>query len=287
MQGVSGSKYYLFKQPAWVNDLYYRDLSRNTMRTQQQRGMKRRNPYATAWDARQLKQRRVALPTRPITVVPRSYGNARAVTERKYYDSVYAATTIPVLGNDWASTEVDPATLNCLFAPIQGDDISNRQGRKIRLLGLRIKGTLSAAPQADQTAADNGGEVRILLVQDKQSNGAQLNGEDVLAASAGNNPMFMFQNTANFGRFKIWKDKHITMPVPGITYDGTNIEQTGVKRTFKWNISFKKPIIIHYNSSGSTETIAAVVDNSFHLLAGQAGLTTALNYRCRAVYEDV
>lgn len=219
--------------------------------------------------------------------VPRSFGNPRAITERKYFTSLRAAASITALSTDWASTEVDPATLNTLFAPTTGDDYLNRDGRKIQLIALKIRGTIAIARQTDQSTADGSQIIRVLLVQDRQTNAAQLNGEDVMQGQA-SAVINTFQNPAFFGRFRVWKDKQWSFMNPTISWDGTNMEQSGMHRQFKWNIKFKKPITIHYNATNGG-TVADVVDHSFHIIAG-AGSTdmpATITYVCRATFIDL
>lgn len=219
--------------------------------------------------------------------VPRSFGNPRAVTERKYFTALRAAIAIPAVATDWSSTELDPATTNCLFAPVTGDDFLNRDGRKVQVLAIKIKATINVPTQADQSGADNASQIRILLVQDKQTNATQLNGEDVLQAVA-SNVINSFQNPAFFGRFKVMKDKMFVLQNPTISWDGTNIEQSGLTRAFKINHKFRKPVVVHFNATNGG-TVADIIDNSFHILGGcsSTNLAPTLAYNVRVTFIDL
>lgn len=232
----------------------------------------------------------VATTPRPYTVVPRVYGNALAITERKYLDtSTSASAIISVAAGSWAGAELDPASsgISCVAT---GTDISNCIGRKFGIVAIRVKGYIAVPTQTNQTVTDSPSLCRILLVQDKQTNGVQLNAEDVIGSDEGQAPgLVMLQDPQSFGRFKVWKDKMISFDSPRVTYDGTNIEQGGMIRPFKWNIKFKKPIVVHRNTGNSTATIAGIVDNSFHIIGGTSDSTLApvLSYKARCVFIDI
>ena len=62
---------------------------------------------------------------------------------------------------------------------------------------------------------------------------------------------------------------------------------TGNLRSFNWNIRFRKPLIVNYNSQ-NTGNVADIVDNSFHVIAGvnRANTSVQLNYKSRVVFVD-
>lgn len=226
---------------------------------------------------------------RPGTVtVPRTRG-AVAMTERKYFDSFLSASAITA-STDWTGTEHDPAG-NCLFYPVEGSDINERIGRKVTLVKLTIRGVIRAPAQVNQTAGDAASVVRLILVQDEQTNAAQMQGEQLMSAPGAANALLCnqtFQSTANFGRFRVLKDKTFTLSNPNMAWDGTNIETNGLNRAFKFSIVFKNPIRVRFNSTNGG-SVADIVDNSFHLLAqatNVADLAPLLYYQCRCVYMD-
>lgn len=220
--------------------------------------------------------------------VPRSLGNPMAITERKYFDSEVSQGTVLSSTSSWAGMEFDPVTLNTLFAPVTGDDFNNRTGRKVQVIAIKIKGYISAAAQANQAAGDNAANIRIILVQDQQTNGAQLNSEDVITSGAASSAINMFQNPAFFGRFRVLKDKNLFLQSPSMTYDGTNIEQAGVVKAFKMQVKFQKPVVVHFNSTNGG-TVADIVDNSFHIIMNSTSIQLApeLFYKCRTTFIDI
>jgi len=219
--------------------------------------------------------------------VPRSYGTPLAITERKYFDAEVAASAIAANGGSWAGSELDPAG-STLFYPTQGDDFNQRNGRKVQVLSIKSRGYINVPQQANQTAADSGAFIRFCIVLDKQTNATQLNGEDVITSGGASVAVGMFQNPAFFGRFQVLKDKIFILSNPNTTYDGTNIEQNGLIRQFKFNLKFRKPITVHYNSTNGG-TVADVVDNSFHVIAlTQSGdLAPTMNYKVRTTFIDI
>jgi hypothetical protein len=177
--------------------------------------------------------------------VPRATG-AINMTETKYFDSELTLTDITAVTN-WSGTELDPdlvpvASINTLVCPKQGNDINQRIGRRIAVKGIRIRGVVRSESEQNQTATDYGNLIRIILCIDQQTNGSQMNGEDLMqdpVTNSSNVSINSFQNLQNLGRFRVLKDKTFTLNNPAVTYDGTNIEQNGLVRHFKWNIGFK------------------------------------------------
>lgn len=212
---------------------------------------------------------------------------ADIVPERKYFTLSLAATAIATSGTTWAGGELDNATTLCLCAPTTGDDITNRDSRKIQILSIKINGTINVPAQTDVTTSDDAAQIRLLLVQDKQTNSAQLNAEDVMQGLS-NNAINTFQNHSFFGRFQVWKDKTFDLANPNLSWDGTNMEQQGMTRHFKWNVKFKKPIVVHFNATNGG-TVADIVDNSFHIigLCSNNELAPTLGYAARTTFLDV
>lgn len=213
-----------------------------------------------------------------------------AVTgEMKYFESLLSASALTA-SVDWTGTEHDPATLLTLFDPIVGAGVNQRIGKSVKVLKIKIKGIIASAPQIDQTAADGGSMIRMLLVQDMQTNSAQCQGEQVMAApgtATSNLVNQSFQNIDNFGRFRVLKDITTNLQNPNMSYDGTNMEQAGLIRSFKMTAIFKNPVIVRFNATNGG-TIADIVDNSFHFIAQTSNIALAptISYNCRVCYKE-
>lgn len=239
---------------------------------------------------RQTAQAKRKAPFKKRRTVPVNKTLVRVVPERKYFESIRTGLALIQSTTNWTGAELNPATLNCLFAPVQGDDIANRQGRKVQVLQIRISGQIGVPPQSGQISSDIASIIRLHLVQDLQSNGVQLNASNVFGAAVAGEPIDMFQNTAFFGRFKVLKTLKFVMENPNFIEHtaAADILQQGLAHIFKMNVKFMKPVVVHYNSN-NLGTIADVVDNSFHVigLCSSSQLAPAIAYRCRTTFVDV
>jgi len=222
--------------------------------------------------------------------VPRSRG-VYATGEMKYFDTEATALTIAGSTN-WTGTEYAPnvGTPNTFFAPTTGSAINQRIGRKVKVYKIRVHGNLYSAEQTNQTTADIATNVRILLVQDCQTNGAQAQGEDIMAAATTGsalNQFNAFQSLASLGRFKVLKDKIFTFGPPTITYDGTNLEQFGQVKSFKFDVKFRNPVEVNFNATNGG-TISDIVDNSWCIYAtvSTGAVATSLYYSARVYYKE-
>lgn len=210
------------------------------------------------------------------------------MTERKYFDSYVNASALTA-STDWTGTEHDPAA-NSLFTPQEGSDIDNRIGRLVHVHKIQIRGTIHFPAQTNQTALDPACVIRGILCLDQQTNGTQMQGEELMASPGAATAQLCvntMQSTANFGRFRVLKDKMFVMQDPNATYDGTNIEINGLSKHFKWNIKFNKAIPVRFNSTNGG-TIADIIDNSFHMIftSSSNAYGQALSYQARFVYTD-
>ena len=212
----------------------------------------KRKTYAGQGSRKSNKRRRVAGSYSGATrvgyqTVARTRG-VYARGEMKYFDSVRDVTAIPASAT-WAGTVLDPnvfpvASMNCLFAPTQGAGIAQRIGKACKVYKIRMTGLITIPNQINQVAADAAFLGRILLVQDMQTNGTQMTGTQLMTSpgvAAVNLAPLCHQNIDNFGRFRVLKDKKFVISDPNMTWDGTNIEQGGIVRSFKMKYkNFKK-----------------------------------------------
>lgn len=227
---------------------------------------------------------------RYMRVQGRSAGALVATPENKYFDATLAVTALPATAVSWASTERDPTTLNTLFAPIQGTGINNRIGRKVSVHKLKVRGTLTFTQFTGGALTANYLGCRLVLVQDLQTNGAQLNGEDVMAASAtasSENQMVSYQNLANFGRYRVLKDKsyQFRYGIAANNASATTVSTDFPSIDFNFSIKFRKPVVVHFNATNGG-TIADIVDNSFHILALANSTSVNILYESRVVFQD-
>jgi len=223
--------------------------------------------------------------------------------EMKYMDSDYNAVAIPAVTTTWvAGTMADPlATINLgtaavanpqnLCAPQVGATLNSRVGRKINVHKIKVHGKITAAFQTLQPAPDSGCKIRVVLVQDMQTNAGQMTGAQLYNDGTGPNTVInTFQNPNNFGRFRVLKDKMYQISDLNITTDaaGAAIAQAAKVINFKFMVNFKKPVVVHFNATNAG-TVGDIVDNSFHILAATDNVSFAptLSYYCRVAYKDV
>ncbi len=184
--------------------------------------------------------------------------------ETKFFDTAVNGTALGA-PTDATGGEIDPTTLLCLNCPSQGDGESQRDGRQIAMKSLHIKGNVIIPKQSDQATLDNGTEIYLAVVLDKQTNGAQLDSEAVFTnpSGSGNLAASPFRNLQYGKRFTVLKSWKTQVSNLMSTYDGTNIEQSGLFKPFSFNISLKN---MKVNFTNTTSVIGNIADNSIHVI---------------------
>jgi len=202
--------------------------------------------------------------------------------EKKFLDTSLTNSAITA-STDWSSNEHDPATALGLCNPAQGDGESDRDGRQITVESVYVNGNVAFPPLTDQADGIESNAVVVYLVMDMQTNGAQLNSEDVFSNPSGNantlaNPM---RNLENIKRFKVLDKALVVSENRSLGTDGTNTNTaSGQRKMFK--LSYSKPFLV--NMKDTSGIIGNVLDTSIHVLAACTDASTAiLNYnaRCR------
>lgn len=245
------------------------------------------------------KRRTMGQPRR--TFVPRTMGPF-SQSESKYFESYKAATAISEAVT-WAGSELDPVTSSgsqdTLFAPTIGTTAYSRVGRKVSLYKISMRGLISTTVLQDQADIVSSPAVRVIIYIDKQTNGLQAQGEDVMAlwqpSTAGTDTIesafCSFQNPANFGRFQVLRDIIYRPRIVTSGTDGTGTTSQNVSQIpFKITIKFKKPLVIKFNEAQNISgSVADIVDNSLHIIALKSGTAFAstLSYICRGYFKDL
>jgi len=80
-------------------------------------------------------------------------------------------------------------------------------------------------------------------------------------------------------RFKILKQGTFTLTYPTMSWDGTNMEVGGASRLFSWFIPLNN-LVVNFNS-GTTASIANVIDNSIHVIGYATVNTPTITYNAR------
>jgi len=218
--------------------------------------------------------------------VARTRGPMAGRVETKYYECFKAAANLNAVTADWTNTEYDassPAAL-CLFAPQAGTGYDQRIGRKVFVKSLKIRGQITFA----MGTADSPTQVRYIVYMDTQTNGTQAQGEQVLGyggtgAPAAANGINLMMNPANFGRFKILKDKTMT----AADTNNNLASSAGQYRVLPLKCNIKVNTAVEFNA-GNAGTVADIVNNSLHLIVmcnSNAG-TPAIQYIARTSFTD-
>jgi len=210
--------------------------------------------------------------------------------ETKFFDSSFAGGLSA--STDASGGEVDPDNLLCLNCPAQGDGETQRDGRQISMDSLTVKGLVTVAAQTNQTAADVVPDIFIAIVLDKQTNGAQLDSELVFEnpSGASNLGSMPFRNLEWTKRFRVLKTMKVSAHqfagavIPA--FDGTNIEQQGVAIPFSCHIKLNG-MKVNFISGQTSSVIAAIADNSIHVIAYTNGVSLApvINYNARLRFK--
>lgn len=221
-------------------------------------------------------------PMRPMAARRRFIRAVAPAPEKKFLDTAKTATAF-VAPTDSAGGELDPSTgsTGCLSAPAQGDGATNRDGKQIIAKYLEIKGVINLPNQVNQSGSRGGIVAMVAVILDTQTNGAQLNSEDVYtntAATAIGAPVA--NRNLLFGpRFKVLKQEFFELAYDGTTYDGANVEMNGKQQKFQWYIPLGN-LKINFNS-GTTADVANVIDNSIHIVGFASEATPTITYNAR------
>ena len=252
-------------------------------------GRPRAQPTAinTGYRARQRAAARPAVQfTPPTQSMQRAIMNARIGgylgIERKFLDTSVSNGAI-VSATTMAGAEMDPSGVNTISAPAQGDGQSNRDGRQITVDSAYVNGVVNFEGQSDQADLPEGLTVALWLVMDMQTNGAQLNSENVFTNPSGNANcnVAAFRDLQYIRRFKVLDKQVIEFPpIPGGT-DGTDTNSTaGCHKTFK--LSYQKPFLVNF--TGTSGNVSTVSDTSLHVIAianRSSAATVSYNSRIR------
>ncbi len=190
------------------------------------------------------------------------YNHPSQSQELKFHDFAVGDTVVATTGTV-STTLVD---IN------QGTTESNRLGRKAFIRYIQWNGYVTMPLEQDVADIGTGDAVRLLLILDKQANGALPAVTDILKGAN----IEAYFNLVNQGRFRILWDKHITMNRQVAMTDGTNTASTPqMLRRF----SYRRHVNIPIEYSGTTGAITEIRSNNLVYLAisqnGLIGLTVS------------
>lgn len=204
------------------------------------------------------------------------------VPETKYFD-VGINADVTAAGTTWADTEVpadnyinssgSPAayTDSALIPSAVGSGYGQVNGNRYKLKKLRVRGHVSYANPTGGAVSAIPVAYRLLLVMDTQPNGAQAQGEDVLADFGTNlENLYAFKNTSSSsGRFRILKDL-MGMLVPQTSVNNASaatISTSFRMEPFSFQYVPRTPIQVNIKSGNSTPTVAGLESCNIFMLA--------------------
>jgi len=226
---------------------------------------------------------------------------AAATGEMKYMDSELQLQPLVATTTTWpAGTNLDPTTtINLgaaavaapanLCSPTVGAALNQRIGRSILVHKIKVRGTIVTNGQVPVNTGEAASKIRLLLVQDMQTNAGLMTGAQLLRdAGVATTTINSFQNPDNFGRFRVLKDVTYVIQNPNAFTDAVPAPAAmGLKKNFKFSVNFKKPVKVQFNATNGG-TGADIVDNSFHIFGATdtIQLGPQVSYYCRVAYKE-
>lgn len=161
----------------------------------------------------------------------------------------------------------------CLSGLLPGNTASTRIGSRVAIQSIQL--SLKLTPHAT-TASDS----RVLLVVDRQANGAQAAGTDYLVSDS----LTGLKNLASRMRFRTLMDKKVA----GLPLATNSNYGGGRPLVIDKFVKFSSPLSVDYNA-GTAGTVADIITNNvfLHLVGSTAagsGATLTGNIRVR--YSD-
>lgn len=203
--------------------------------------------------------------------------------ERKYFDTSLVSSAL-ANPSDATGGELNPATILCFNGVPTGDGATNRDGMEISMQQLEIKGTIQVPSQANQTQADTVPMVLLSVVLDTQTNGTDINSEDVYTNPAASTLLAAapLRKMENRKRFRVLKQRVLSLRMPSVTYDGTNMEQTGYSVPFKFFIRLNG-LKTQFKTGTTTGYYDTIIDNKICLIGycNSTSLAPTVSYNAR------
>lgn len=185
-------------------------------------------------------------------------------SELKFLDTVLAPTVALNTGN------VNP---NIVVIP-QGDGESERVGRKVVIKSIYFRGLTELTTAASVTDADD--VVRIIVVQDKQANGAAFAVTDYLQTA----DFQSHRNMSNISRFRTLADFQMTMNATAALASDT------CESNKLWTKYMKCNIPMEYDNTATSGAISTQRSNSVAVLMISQQQRCDVSYTVRIRYSD-
>jgi len=178
----------------------------------------------------------------------------------------------------WATME--DATNDSVSGVAQGDGESQRDGRKYNIHSIHIRARINVLTVESGGAPLGDLHGRICLVWDTQTNGSQLTATDVMDGGLTDDTL-AFRNLQHTKRFRVLWDRSWKINRKQTNEGAVNLFASGNETTaiMTFNRRFKTPIPVICQAT--TGVIAAISDNSLHIIGVANSSTALLNYQVR------
>lgn len=185
--------------------------------------------------------------------------------ESKYLDTTFTSTDI---SNTWST----PACLNLVGI---GDLPTERVGKKYHIHSIQINGRIASNVQSDQADVLLPSTCRIVIFRDMQTNGALPTGLQVFDTDV----VESLRNAEYESRFIVLHDEVIPMTAICVNDSANTCSYSLQPAVFRW---YKK-LSIDVNTVDGDADIAAIVDNSLHMICitSQVSPDPRLHMHCR------
>ncbi len=165
-----------------------------------------------------------------------------------------------------------------LFIIPDGDTQSQKEGLKVTLKSVQIRFQLTIP--STTVVADATDILRVILVKDKQANGALPAVIDILNTAT----IQAFKNLENTSRFVTLFDKTLAISSMGGFGDGTT--NATLPNTKWWQFYKKLNYPIFYNNSATTGAVTTINSNNLVLMTISEAGKVGLSLRIRIRYMD-
>lgn len=188
--------------------------------------------------------------------------------EKKFLDTALSDATL-----------ASAMTFNNICVIPQGDTESQRTGRRVTVTAIMVRGSLTLLGATDVTNTST--QVRMRIICDTQTNGAQFAATDLLESDAINS----FANLANRSRFVVICDKLWNLSAGGASATGAAYAFS--ERVVPIEVYKQCSIPIEYDNSVTTGAIGSVRSNSLWVVFQcSTGEIIASSATCRIRYTD-
>lgn len=193
--------------------------------------------------------------------------------ENKFLDTTQAAVEV----------NFDATHAVCLNVITQGDTVSTRDGNKIKVTGVQVKGKINWGSES----VTNATILRMILAYDKRANlGGVLNMSNILTTGGTAADPYQLRNrgTGLTDRFKVLKDELYARCDVGVSVD-TNTEDAS--QCFEWFIPLNAFVEYGANAGASTDIQVGLIGIYATSSIAAAGSGPTIEYRARVSFEDM